>query len=250
VRGELAELDAQEAVIAAELAENLRYVAMDDAELTEMLSKTQPADIDAQVASSWEVSQAKSDVTELERERDSVARRITSWEEGHGFRTWLNSKGIGGAELDELRTELEQLGNRITNAIGGVRKATEAAHDRLWPEYNRRLTLFNELIELRKAKRLCKAEQVEEAQSLEFTTIALQRSLGAFGWADGGREWNACPKPLQRLIERYLSTSEGERKTMSAEIGRSRDVRDWLAQQKRGIDPAPAPERNRGPTLG
>ncbi|MCR3895700.1 MobA/MobL family protein, partial [Aeromonas caviae] len=52
VRGELAELDAQEAVIAAELAENLRYVAMDDAELTEMLSKTQPADIDAQVASS------------------------------------------------------------------------------------------------------------------------------------------------------------------------------------------------------
>ncbi len=53
-------------MIAAELAENLRYVAMDDAELTEVISKTQPADIDAQVASSWEVSQAKRDVTELE----------------------------------------------------------------------------------------------------------------------------------------------------------------------------------------
>ena len=91
--------------------------------------------------------------------------------------------------MDELRTELEQLGNRITNAIGGVRKATEAAHDRLWPEYNRRLTLFNELIELRKAKRQRKILHVQNAQSLEFTTIALQRSLGAFGWADGGREW-------------------------------------------------------------
>lgn len=250
VRGELAELDAQEAVIAAELAENLRYVAMDDAELTEVISKTQPADIDAQVASSWEVSKAKSDVTKLEGERDSVARRITSWEEGHGFRTWLNSKGIGGAELDELRTELEQLGNRITKAIRRVRKATEAASARLWPEYNRRITLFDELIELRKAKRQRKILQVQEAQSLEFTTIALQRSLGAFGWADGGREWNACPKPLQRLIEDYLSTSGGERETMSAEIGRSRDVRDWLAQQKRGIDPAPAPKRNHGPRLG
>lgn len=160
VRGELAELDAQEAVIAAELAENLRYVAMDDAELTEVISKTQPADIDAQVASSWEVSKAKSDVTELEGERDSVARRITSWEEGHGFRTWLNSKGIGGAELDELRTELEQLGNRITKAIRRVRKATEAASARLWPEYNRRITLFDELIELRKAKRQRKILQV------------------------------------------------------------------------------------------
>ena len=250
VRGELAELDAQEAVIAAELAENLRYVAMDDAELTEVISKTQPADIDAQVASSWEVSKAKSDVTELEGERDSVARRITSWEEGHAFRTWLNSKGIGGAELDELRTELEQLGNRITKAIRRVRKATEAASARLWPEYNRRITLFDELIELRKAKRQRKILQVQKAQSLDFTTIALQRSLGAFGWADGGREWNACPKPLQRLIEDYLSTSGGERETMSAEIGRSRDVRDWLAQQKRGIDPAPAPKRNHGPRLG
>ncbi|MEE9708770.1 hypothetical protein, partial [Aeromonas caviae] len=208
------------------------------------------ADIDAQVASSWEVSKAKSDVTELEGERDSVARRITSWEEGHGFRTWLNSKGIGGAELDELRTELEQLGNRITKAIRRVRKATEAASARLWPEYNRRITLFDELIELRKAKRQRKILQVQKAQSLDFTTIALQRSLGAFGWADGGREWNACPKPLQRLIEDYLSTSGGERETMSAEIGRSRDVRDWLAQQKRGIDPAPAPKRNHGPRLG
>lgn len=249
VRGELAELDAQEAVIAAELAENLRYVAMDDAELTEVISKTQPENIDAQVASSREVSQAKRDVTHLEGERDRVARQIESWEEGHRLKTWLNSKGIGGAELDELRTGLEQLGNRITKALRRVREATEAASIRLWPEYNRRLTLFDELIELRKAKRQRKALQVQGAQSLEFTTIALQRSLGVFGWEDGGREWNACPKPLQRLIEHYLSTSGGERESLSAEIGRSRDVRDWLAQQKRG-EPAPAPERNRGPRLG
>ncbi len=142
-------------------------------------------------------------------ERDRVARRITSWEEGHGFRTWLNSKGIGGAELDELRTELEQLGNRITKAIRRVREVVEVANERLWPEYNRRLTLFDELIELRKAKRQRKAAQVEAAQSLEFTTIAMQRSLGVFGWADGGREWSACPRRLQTLIENYLSASGG-----------------------------------------
>ncbi|WP_279497826.1 hypothetical protein [Aeromonas veronii] len=179
-----------------------------------------------------------------------MARRITSWEEGHGFRTWLNSKGIGGAELDELRTELEQLGNRITKAIRRVREVVEVANERLWPEYNRRLTLFDELIELRKAKRQRKAAQVEAAQSLEFTTIAMQRSLGVFGWADGGREWSACPRRLQTLIENYLSASGGEREALSAEIGRSAEVRDLLARQKRGLDPAPAPKRNHGPRLG
>ncbi|MFB2828953.1 MobQ family relaxase [Aeromonas jandaei] len=247
---ELAELDAQEAVIAAELAEDQRYVTMDDAELSEVISNIHPTDIDRQVESSWEVSQAKRAVTDLESKHDSVARQIESWEESHRFKTWLNSKGIGGAELDGLRTGLAQLGNRITKALRKVRKVTEAAHDRLWPEYNRRLILFDELIELRKAKRQRKEQQVEAAQSLEFSTIALQRSMGVFGWADGGKEWNACPKALQRLIEGYLSAPEGEREALSAEMGRSADVRYWLAQQKRGLDPVPAPERNRGPRLG
>ncbi len=247
---ELAELDAQEAVIAAELAENRRYVAMDDAELSDVISNAQPTPIDHQVASSWEVSQAKRAVTDLESKHDSVARQIESWEEGHRFKTWLNSKGMGGAELDELRTGLAQLGNRITKALGKVREVTEATHDRLWPEYNRRLTLFDELMELRKAKRQRKALQVEAAQSLEFSTIAIQRHLGVLGWADGGREWSACPKRLQTLIEDYLSTSGVEREALSAEIGRSAEVRDLLARQKRGLDPAPALERNRGPRLG
>ena len=247
---ELAELDAQEAVIAAELAENQRYVAMDDAELSDVISNTQPTLIDHQVESSWEVSQAKRAVTDLESKHDSVARQIESWEEGHRFKTWLNSKGMGGAELDELRTGLAQLGNRITKALRKVREVTEAAHDRLWPEYNRRLTLFDELIELRKAKRQRKALQVEAAQSLEFSTIAIQRHLGVLGWADGGKEWSACPKRLQTLIEDYLSTSGGEREALSAEIGRSAEVRDLLVRQKRGLDPAPAPKRNHGPRLG
>ncbi|PKQ71778.1 hypothetical protein CJP16_22000, partial [Aeromonas sobria] len=123
-------------------------------------------------------------------------------------------------------------------------------HDRLWPEYNRRLTLFDELRELRQAKRQRKALQVEVAQSLEFSTIALQRSMGVLGWADGGKEWSACPKRLQTRIEDYLSTSGGEREALIAEIGRSVEVRDLLARQKRGLDPAPEPERNRGPKLG
>jgi hypothetical protein len=247
---ELAELDAQEVVIAAELAENQRYVAMDDGELSDVISNAQPTPIDHQVASSWEVSQAKRAVTDLESKHDSVARQIESWEEGHSFKTWLNSKGIGGAELDGLRTGLAQLGNRITKALGKVREVTEATHDRLWPEYNRRLTLFDELRELRQAKRQRKALQVEVAQSLEFSTIALQRSMGVLGWAEGGKEWSACPKRLQTRIEDYLSTSGGEREALIAEIGRSAEVRDLLARQKRGLDPAPEPERNRGPKLG
>lgn len=247
---ELAELDEQEAVIAAELTENQRYVAMDEAELSEVISHVQPTDIDRQVESSWEVSQAKRDVRELESKRDRVARQIESWEEEHRFTTWLNSRGIGGAKLDGLRTGLAQLGNRITKALRKVRDVTEAAHDRLWPEYNRRLTLFDELIELRKAKRQRKALQVEAAQSLEFSTIAIQRHLGVLGWADGGKEWSACPKRLQALIEDYLSTSGVEREALSAEIGRSAEVRDLLARQKRGLDPAPAPKRNHGPRLG
>lgn len=247
---ELAELDEQEAVIAAELTENQRYVAMDEAELSEVISHVQPTDIDRQVESSWEVSQAKRDVRELESKRDRVARQIESWEEEHRFTTWLNSRGIGGAKLDGLRTGLAQLDSQITKAMRKVREVVEVANERLWPEYNRRLTLFDELIELRKAKRQRKAAQVEAAQSLEFTTIAIQRSLGVFGWADGGREWNACPRRLQTLIEDYLSTSGGEREALSAEIGRSAEVRDLLARQKRDLDPAPAPKRNHGPRLG
>ena len=247
---ELAELDEQEAVIAAELTENQRYVAMDEAELSEVISHVQPTDIDRQVESSWEVSQAKRDVRELESKRDRVARQIESWEEEHRFTTWLNSRGIGGAKLDGLRTGLAQLDSQITKAMRKVREVVEVANERLWPEYNRRLTLFDELIELRKAKRQRKAAQVEAAQSLEFTTIAIQRSLGVFGWADGGREWNACPRRLQTLIEDYLSTSGGEREALSAEIGRSAEVRGLLARQKRDLDPAPAPKRNHGPRLG
>lgn len=240
------ETDQEIATASAELAEAQRYRAMSPDELRDAIRDVTPQEIDVQVERAREVLEIGRRVAALRQQDQAAAEAIEAWQEQPPFGVWLRPGKR--REMREMQAQHDTIRASLATAMTDAQRIRQEAELRLWPQYQRARSLVAELAELREELRTAATRDRAREQAEAFSAIALQRAHRVIGWEDGGRQWQAAPRALQRRVEAFLAVPEGDRPALLDEIGSDRAIRDLLEQQRRALDDAHQ-RRPSGPSL-
>ena len=205
------------------------------AELGRYIERLKPAAVIDLVERDEAVRKAHSEHQDLKRRQSEAGRAAVSardqaqaWREAHKVQSWFHKKEFGHSpklkEMEEQhelhRAEWQRLGPLVDKAGWNVQTVSDQVSERIRREQAPTLAKVAELEKLRQDKVRQELEQQkqeradrearQEKQAVveAFCSMAADRTDKVSGWDDTGSKWQATPKKLQTLIDRYNSETD------------------------------------------